>query len=249
MSTTPNPVNITNTTTDPAPAKPSLLTSYLAWFKAHERLIFIAVGSYLLVHFYDRGLDAWKQHDQLVAGQATSKVVTDTTANKALSDQLVQMKAEADTRNASLDAEIKQATASLQKQQALDAQSTQQQILDRWKMLLPLKPGAVTASGNNDVLTSDAANQTVQALEKIPVLETQVKDLNAKILIDDGIIGKQDDLITGLNKQLVDEHASHLADVNLEKVKSKKSFMKGLKIGIVIGIVGTEAIHVWAGRP
>ena len=98
-------------------------------------------------------------------------------------------------------------------------------------------------------MTTDAANQTVQALEKVPVFEALVGDLNAKILIDDQIIGKQDDLITGLNRQLVDEHASHLADVNLEKVKSRKSFIKGLKIGIVIGIVGTEVIHVWAGRP
>jgi|SRR5665213_512949 len=247
MSTTPNPT--TNVQTASTPVKPSLFNSYMAWFKAHERLIFIAVGAYLLIHFYDRGLSAWQQHDQRVSTVAATQVTTDTTTNKALADQLAQMKAAADTRDAALDAEIKQAAINLQRQQAVDAQSTQQQILDRWKLLLPLKPGAVQQTGGGDVLTPEAANQTVQALEKIPVLEAQVVDLNSKILIDDQIIGKQDDLITGLNTQLVDEKKSHVADVNLEKVKAKKSFMHGLKIGIIIGAVGTEAIHIWAGRP
>ena len=247
MSTTPNPT--TNVQTASTPVKPSLFNSYMAWFKAHERLIFIAVGAYLLIHFYDRGLSAWQQHDQHVANTAAGKVESDTTTNKVLTDQLAQMKADADSHAAALDAEIKQAAINLQRQQAVDAQSTQQQILDRWKLLLPLKPGAVQSSGGNDILTPEAANQTVQALEKIPVLESQVTDLNSKILIDDQIIGKQDDLITGLNTQLVDEKKSHTADVNLEKVKAKKSFIHGLKIGIVIGAVGTEVIHVWAGRP
>lgn len=246
MSTTPNPT--TSVATAPAPVKPSLLTNYLTWFKAHERLLVIAVGALLLMHFYDKGLDAWQQHDQRIAAATTTQVTTDTTANKDLTAQLAQMKTDAETRNAQLDAEIRQKITGLAKQQAADAQSTQAQILARWQALLPMKPGAVQPNGGNDILTSDAANQTVQALEKIPVLETQVADLDAKILIDDQIIGKQDDLITGLNTQLVDEKKSHVADVNLEKIKSKKSFIKGLKIGIIIGAVGTEVIHVWAGR-
>jgi hypothetical protein len=247
MSTTPNPT--TNVQTASTPVKPSLFSNYMAWFKLHERLIFIAVGAYLLMHFYDRGLSVWQQHDQKVATTAAGQVTTDTTANKALTDQLAQMKADADTRNAQIDAEIKQATLNLQKQQAIDAQSTQQEIIARWTALLPLKPGAVQQTNGNDVLTPDAANQTVQALEKIPVLEAQVTDLNSKILIDDQVIGKQDDLITGLNKQLVDEHTSHVADVNLEKVKAKKSFIKGLKIGFVAGAAVVEAIHLALGKP
>lgn len=247
MSTTPNPT--TNVQTAPTQANPSLLTSYLTWFKAHEKFFVIAVGAYLLLHFYDRGLSAWQQHDQKVSTVAATQVTTDTTVNKELTDQLAQMKVTADTRNAQIDTEIKQALSNLQKQQVLDSASTQQQILDRWKLLLPLKPGAVQANGTNDVLTAEAANQTVQALEQIPVLQTQVGDLNSKILIDDGIIGKQDDLIVGLNTQLVDEKKSHTADVNLEKVKAKKSFVKGLKIGFVAGAVFVEGIHLALRKP
>jgi hypothetical protein len=247
MSTTPNPT--TSVETAPAPARPSALTNYITWLKAHEKLLIIAAGAFLLVHFYDKGLDVWQQHDQRVSTVAAAQVTTDSTANKALANQLAQMKTDADTRNSQLDAEIRQKITGLQKQQTLDVQSTQAQILARWQALLPMKPGAVQQSGTNDILTPDAANQTVQALERIPVLDAQVTDLNLKILIDDQVIGKQDSLIVGLNTQLVDERTSHVADVNLEKVKAKKSFMKGLKIGIIIGVVGTEAIHVWAGRP
>jgi hypothetical protein len=249
MGTMTDTPNTTNVTTAPAQATPTLFGSYMTWFKAHERLIIIAAGAYLLLHFYDRGLSAWQQHDQTVAMAAGKQVTTDTALNKGLTDQLAQLKSNADAKTAALDAEIKQTTLSLQKQQAQDAQATQQQILDRWKLLLPMKPGAVQTSGMNDILTADAANQTVQALERIPVLEMQAADLNIKILLDDQIIGKQDDLITGLNHQLIDEHASHVADVNLEKVKAKKSFVKGLKIGFIAGVVFTEGIHLALGKP
>lgn len=247
MSTTPNPT--ANVQTAPTQANLSLLTSYLTWFKAHEKFFVIAVGAYLLLHFYDRGLSAWQQHDQRVSTATATQVQSDANSNKDLTDQLAQAKAQADASFNALDNDIKQATLNLQKQQAADAVSTQQQILDRWKLLLPLKPGAVQTNGGSDVLTAEAANQTVQALEQVPVLQTQVTDLNSKILIDDGIIGKQDDLITGLNKQLVDEHMSHIADVNLEKVKAKKSFVKGLKIGFVAGVVFVEGIHLALRKP
>jgi hypothetical protein len=235
--------------TAPAPVIPNWVHAYILWIKSHEKLVIIAVGAFLLLHFYDRGLTAWEAYDKRNATQAAVKVQTDTTINKDLTDQLSKMKADADKRNSEIATEIKQALSGLAKQQSQDAQATQQQIVDRWKLLLPMKPNAVQTNGTVDSITVEAANQTVQALEQIPVLQTEVSDLNAKILIDDGIIGTQDSLIVGLNKQIIDEKASHVADVNLEKVKAKKSFIKGLKIGIVVGIVGTEAIRILTGRP
>jgi hypothetical protein len=226
-----------------------MLDKWITFIKAHEKLIIIVIAALILFRAGQGIENMWIRHDDHLAQQAATKVVVDTTANKDLTDQLAQLKADSERHNAVIDLEIKTAISGLAKQQAIDANATQQQILDRWKLLLPMKPGAVQSNGSMDTITSEAATETVQALERIPILELQVNDLNAKLLMDDGIIGKQDGLIAGLSKQIVDEHASHVADVNLEKAKAKRSWFRGFKIGVIVGAVGTEAIHVWAGRP
>jgi hypothetical protein len=226
-----------------------MLDKYITFVKAHEKLLIVGLAGLLLFKTGQGIENMWIRHDDHVAQQAAIQVTTDTTSNKALADILAASKANQDAAFAKINQSIAQAEADLKKQQAVDSIATQQQILDRWKLLLPLKPGAVQSNGSTDTITTEAATQTVQALEKIPVLELQVSDLNAKLLIDDGIIGKQDDLITGLNKQIVDEKASHVADVNLEKAKAKRSWFRGFKIGVIVSAVGTEAIRVWVGHP
>jgi len=226
-----------------------MLDKYITFVKAHETILIIGLAGFLLFRAGQGIENMWIRHDDHLAQQAATQVTTDTTSNKALADEIAQAKAKQDAEFAKINQSIVQAEADLKKQQAADSVATQQQILDRWKLLLPLKPGAVQSNGSTDTITTEAATQTVQALEKIPVLELQVSDLNAKLLIDDGIIGKQDDLITGLNTQIVDEKASHVADVNLEKAKAKRSWFRGFKIGVIVGAVGTEAIRVWVGHP
>lgn len=225
------------------------LEKYITFIKAHERLIIIVLAAFLLFRTGQGVENVWIRHEDNQSRQAATVVTNDVNANKEITDQLAQIKADADKRNQAIDIEIKTAIAGLATQQQIDSQATQQQILDRWKLLLPMKPGSVQSNGTIDQITPEAATATVQALEELPVLKNQVTDLNAKLLIDDQIIGKQDDLIVGLNRQIVDEKKSHDADVNLEKAKAKRSWIRGFKIGVIVGAVGTEAIRVWAGRP
>lgn len=225
------------------------LTSYITFIKAHEKLIIIVLAAFLLFRTGQGIENIYFRRDSQIAQQATAKVNTDASSNKTLDDQLVAAKAQQDAAFQQLNQSIVDATTKLRAQQAADAEATQQQILDRWKLLLPMKPGAVQSNGATDQITPEAATDTVKALEQIPVLQLQVNDLNAKLVIDDSIIGKQDDLITGLNKQIADEKASHIADVNLEKVKSRHSFLRGFKYGFVAGAVAVEGIRVWAGHP
>ena len=225
------------------------LEKYIQFIKAHERLIVIVLAAFLLYRTGQGIENAYLHRDTQKAQQAAQVVTVDTTANKQLTDQLQQMRQDSQTRTDQLNQDIAAKLYALQKQQQQDMQATQQQILDRWKLLLPMKPGAVQSNNGTDQITPEAATATVTALEQIPVLKTEVADLNAKILVDDGIIGAQDSLIVGLNKQIVDEKASHQADVNLEKAKSKHSWFKGFKWGVVVGAVGTEAVRLWAGKP
>ena len=225
------------------------LEKYIQFIKAHERLIIIVLAAFLLYRTGQGIENAYLHRDDKKSIQAAALVTVDATSNKALTDQLQQLKQDADLKNNQLTQDIAAKLTALQQQQQQDSQATQQQIVDRWKLLQPMKPGAVTATGSIDQITPEAAQQTVTALEQIPVLKTEVADLNTRLLIDDQIIGKQDELITGLNKQIIDEKQSHTADVNLEKAKSRHSWFNGFKWGIVVGAVGTEAVRVWAGHP
>lgn len=225
------------------------LEKYITFIKAHERLIVIVIAAFLLYRTGQGMESAWIRHEDNRSRQAAQVVTVDTNANKALSDQVQQLKTDSDKQKAIIDNNLDTLMRTLNRQREEDLKATQQEILDRWKLLLPLKPGAVQSNGSTDTITPEAATATVQALEEIPVLKTQVSDLNAKLLIDDQIIGKQDELITGLNKQIQDEKTSHTADVNLEKAKAKRSWFRGFKVGVVVGAVGTEAIRIWAGHP
>jgi ABC-type nickel/cobalt efflux system permease component RcnA len=225
------------------------LENYIQFIKAHEKLIIIVLACFLLYRTGQGIENAWIRHDDKIATQAATAVTADTATNKQLSDQLAQVKTQQQAQNLQLTADITAKLAALQAQQKRDQLATQQQIIDRWKLLQPMQPGALQASGQNDVITPQAAAETVQQLEQIPVLKSEIQDQSQQITNDALVIVRQSDLIAGLNVQIVDEKKSHTADMNLEKAKSKRSWLRGFKWGLVVGAVGTEAVRVWAGHP
>jgi small-conductance mechanosensitive channel len=244
MGTTPTPIQT------PAVQTPSWIATEITWIKAHEKLLIAALAAFLLFKTGQGIEHIVVSRDQRAATIAANTVAQDPSANKTLTDQLATMKAAVDAQTAKLNASIASSNAALAVQQKKDAASTPSRIDARWQGLLPLKPGSVTElSPNTTSVTNDAANQTVQALEQIPVLESEINSLTSEVAAQAGEISKQNDLIVGLSKQIIDETAKDTADVKLEKAKAKKSFWKGLKIGIVIGAVGTEAVRIWVGKP
>jgi hypothetical protein len=237
-------------TTPTQTAAPSTsLTSYVTFIKAHETLIIVVLAAFLLFRTGQGIENLWINHDNKAAVKAATVVTVDTTANKALADQLAQAKLAQQQQAQQLDQSMTAKLAALQQQQAADSKMTQQQILDRWVLLQPMKPGAVQTNGATDTITPQAATQTVQALEKIPVLESDINDLNQELVSDSLVIVRQSDLVTGLNQQITDEKKSHTDDVKLEKAKQKTSWLHGFKWGVIVGAVGTEVIRVGIGRP
>jgi len=234
----------------PAPGSLHWVSVYGAWIKAHEKILIIVLAA-LLLYRGGQGIEnAFLHHDSKVASQAAIVVKSDDSSNKILLDQLAQMKADALAQQKALTTAIQQTNAALAAQQKKDAALSPTEIDTRWEGLVSLPPGSVVPlTVSTTSVTNEAAVQTVQALEEIPALKIQVTDLTTELNTDQKIIGQEDNTIIGLNKQIVDEKASHVADVNLEKAKAKKSFWRGFKIGFVVGAIGVEAIRVWAGRP
>lgn len=230
--------------------KPSWTASEIAWIKAHERLLIFAVSAFLLFRAGQGIENIILKHDSKAATQSAVVVNQDAVSNKALTDQLAQMKASVDSQTSQINASIATSKAALLAQQKKDALSTPSEINARWQGLLPLRPGSIIQlTPDTTFITNDAANQTVQALEQIPVLQSNITYLTQEINAQGNEISKQSDLIAGLNKQIVDETEKDKVDSSLAKAQGRKSFLRGLKIGFIAGAVSIEAIRILAGKP
>jgi hypothetical protein len=219
------------------------------FLRAHERVLIILLSAFLLFHFGNKIEDEIIKRKTVKSDTAAIIVASDTTANKNAADQLAQIKTTADIQAKAFQAIDAANQAKLRAQQAKDAVANQQQIIDRWNALLSMPKGSLNTNNDVDTVTQNAAIETVKNLERLPVLETEVTNLTAELSEDQNIIVRQSDLITGLDKQIVDEKASHAADVSLEKSKSKRNWLRGFKWGFVTGVVATEAVRVAIGHP
>lgn len=213
---------------------------YIQFLKAHEKLLLCLGAGLLLIHLYGSSLNAWIDHDKRTASLDAQKVAADTTANKALSDQLAALQTQVNATTAALQKDIFNRNATTAKQQQTDATMTEVELAQRWAQLIKVKPEEVTTSSvpNNLQISDNAAHITVNDLEALPTCQANLADTATQLTGEKQIVAAQTADITGLNGQLVDEKKSHVADVNLEKAKAKRSFLRGFKWGAVAGFVG-----------
>lgn len=234
------------------PPKPyvSKLDSYLKWFKAHEKILIISIGAVLAFHFYSSAIAAWDRHDSRQAEIAAAQVKADDAVTKDLKGQLVDLQAQVAQTNAELAKQIAQNNTNLKKQQDANNKATLAEVAARIQKLAALPPVDVNPLPiPGSLVVSDAGSRTiVNQLEEVPVLQAQVTALQTELKNDQTIIDKQTQVIAQLDKDLVDEKKSHVADVAAEKVKTKHAFIKGLKIGFIaglfIGIFGAHAVGI-----
>jgi hypothetical protein len=155
-----------------------------------------------------------------------------------LADQLSALKTQVDTLTITAQAAIAQSHQKTQQQQKTDAQLPLPDLANRWALLLSLQPENFTATSDNKIVVSNnAAHSTVSELEKIPDLTLTITQTNAELAGCNQVRTKQDETITGLNKQLTDEQAARKADVKEAKTAQRKSWIKGFKWGFVGGFV------------
>jgi hypothetical protein len=217
----------------------------VTFIKSHERILIIAVTGFLIFHIGDGALNAWIHHDDTQAKIAATTVKTDTTQTAALQVQVTTLQKQVAATNAALIAAIKARNTATQAQQTVDQTLPLPALATRWEELAQLQPADIKTTATNDLLVTESASRaTVVLLEDVPTLQANLKSDQTIIDNDVLIISKQSDLITQLNKDLVDEKASHIADVKLEQAKGKRSFWRGFKIGAVVGFIG----GVWLGH-
>lgn len=217
----------TPTTAPVTPAPAAAPTGYLAWFKAHEKLLVIILACIMAWHFWGTGLEAWSTREKRIADSADA-------ANVLVQSQLKDLKNQNDALNAKLDASMAVRAVQTKKQKAIDAVATPSDLAVRIVTLLQAGHVTVdttpTALPGTLVFDPDAAHKVAADEEDLVQIKADNIDLTTKY---------QSCVALGTQKDaaLVAEQTSHTADVNAEKANSKVQYRKGLKRGFKIGAI------------
>ncbi len=236
------------------------LAGYIAWLKAHEKLLIVVLGAVLAFSLYGKGLNAWIEHDKRQADIAAQKVAADAIANKAqadanklIADEIVVLKVQMQRQELLLQQAMNKRADDTAKQKKIDDVMNVSELAQRTQALL--KVGHIEPSSYQSgslVFDDAAAHANVNALEDLQQAKADVVDLKAEVVTQKTLITKQEEQVGGLQKEvsglkteLVDEKVSHKKDVDLERAKAKRSWLRGFKVGVVAGAVGGELFRLF----
>lgn len=252
-----------------APVTGNTIGHIRAFLLDHEKLIIVAIAALVIFLGYVKITNIIADHDaaNLKAAQIVAQTQADQNAALAkqalvnaqqIADDKAQLQVLADKLTAQnqqlVNANTALATA-LTKQQNTDAALPVPDLVNRWAQLAPGTDftGAIS-SGNNVSVTPSNALATVQQLEKVPVLTTQLANETTEKSNDDQLIAQQNksifDLnnqvgtlntsVGGLNKQIVDDKAVCQEQIKVVKDNARKSKRTWFIIGFVSGFIARE---------
>jgi hypothetical protein len=206
---------------------------YIPWLKSHEKLVVIALASLLAWHFYGAGLQAWIDHDKRLQSTADAQ-------NQTVQAQLIALSKQVADTNARIDAAMAQRASQTQQAKKQDDSLAPAELASRIQAQLgvgTVKYETTDAPLLNQLVFDDAASHKVADDEEdLLQLKGDVQDLNTKLVACNQLSTEKDQALTT-------EKQAHVADVNLEKAKSKKSFWRGFKLGAITGFIGGLLIH------
>ena len=224
------------------------LEQYLTWFKAHEKFLIIAGLCFVAVHFFNRGYDYLLKHDETQAQIAHDKVVADDQRNQELQKQLAALQQRFDDLVTQTNQQIAERTRQTAQQKQKNDASAPSDVALRTEQLLNLPIGSVSVDSDKGVVfTTAAAHQNVNALEDLQQARQDLAAVQNELNGPNGctqVLDSQKKTIAGLQTELTDEKKSHSDDVATEKLKARKSWLRGFKWGVVVGITGYEAVRV-----
>lgn len=217
---------------------PTWVLSVESLVKTHERIIIIGILAFTGWHFYSKGVDAWSSHESGKARVAATVVQTDDTATKAVQAQLSALQVTVAAQTATILKQVAQRNRTTVEQQTTDKTLAPPALAQRWQSLLHITSGIDPATGQQFAVTQEAASMTVVQLEEVPTLTANVASLQTELSNEQLVNVSQAQVISDLSTEFTDEKKSHVDDVNAEKAKTKKAFVKGFKFGAIVGFVG-----------
>lgn len=227
-----------------------IISNWITFVKAHEKLAIIALSAFLVWHIYGRGVDAWVNHDK--AQQAIQQQKSDALAqqNAVNSAQVAQLVATVKASNAALVAAAAQRAAATKAQQVADQSLPLPDLGKHWVSLINVSPTDIAAQPDGSMKVSDAASRaTVQQLDEIPQLQADVKGAQQIAQNDQDVINKQTVQITGLTNTVAQDKATCDARVKTEHDSGKQKLKTGVKLGSIFTIVLYEGFRIMIGHP
>jgi uncharacterized protein YlxW (UPF0749 family) len=236
----------------PLPTPEEIKTVYVkdkSWVLAHERLLIIVLAVAAVVFLGWKYLNS--SSDAAIAKNAVAQEVLQqqVTQNQAITKQLAtqveqyqQMLSALTAQNASLLKNISQRQVAVQKQQQIDKTLPLPELGRRIEGLAGLTTPDVTPTAKGIELSEAGSRAIAQLLETVPVIQQEVKDLQAIVANKDTqiasletMVGSLNIQVAGLKTELLDKDRAMKAAIDLEKAKARKSkiryFLTGLGIG------------------
>src|SRR5271166_2084458 len=242
----------------------------------HERLLIVVILAIVCWWGYGKYADI-RANEADKALQAQKLVVAaQVQANQQLAAQVQKDEAQAAADKAALQALTDKVTAqnqqlaqanialanTLAKQQKTDASLPVPDLVNRWAQLAPGTDFKdAIGAGNNVTVTPSNALATVQQLEKVPVLTTELANETVQKQNDDQIIVNQNksifdlgttigDLhnqVAGKDKLIADNTKQCTDEKNVMKAQFRKSKRRWFVVGYVAGFVSRQAIKSYLG--
>lgn len=249
----------------PAPASPTVIEVQTAavvtksWFLLHERLIIVVLCIIATVFLANKWMTHAAEVDSAKSVLATQVAKQQSDKDAALLAQVqntqaqyTQLAQQLAATNAQLAASIQTRTVVLQQQTKTDQTAALPEVTQRWKTLIGLQPSDISNDATTVTLDASGARETVIALEQLPVLQINLKDVTTENTNNQQLLAKSQDVVTGLSNQVTSLQSTisdnntacnaKLTAANAIARKSKlKWFLTGLGTGA--GVVGTIVIH------
>lgn len=236
----------------------------LTFIQKHERFLLITFALLLVLFLGSKWLDhsadvadakyAVAQQELVLAKQSAAQSAENAKAAveqaQSIKDSYQSLVQTLEKQNAALAASISSRNSDLKRQQASDASLSIPDLANRWKGLLALGNDVLLPSGSGVLVSEAGVRATVTALEEIPVLKSNIVDLNNVIVNKDTelnkantviaslgtAVNKQQEQINGLNTQIVASDNAHKKEVTKLKADARKSKVKIFFLGVLTGI-------------
>ena len=229
------------------------------YIKSHENLLLVALLGLSLWFAIGRYDKLTANHDASVLKQTLVVAQAQADKNAALAvqatEQAAQYKALSDKIQAQ-DAALIQANATLATaltaQQHKDATLPPTELVQRLNTLVPSAGATVTPNGvtpSGVVLPEAGAVATVQALESVPVLSTQLENERTQLGNTQSLltattaqVATLESQVSGLNLSLKDNQAVCNQQITVIKAEARRSKRRWFYVGVVVGFVGRQLL-------
>lgn len=215
-----------------------------AFLLDHERLLIVVALVIFGWWAYGKYADIRLQHDSAVLQQQKLINEAQAKANQAAleqqqKDDAIRMKDEADrqaeaaklqAQNQALVNANTALAAALTKAQKQDATLPPTELAARWQQLVPTAPPAsITVAPTGMTVNSAAAVATVQELEKVPVLTSELENEKTKEANTETMLASSNEAIGFLNQSITDRD-KRIDGLNLTIVGNQKQCTEEKKV-------------------